>query len=571
MYTENNWSWWLSINEFIWQPNSFQYSENLETRWPIGWITLQSNRYDTTVTSRVVSFFRNYAICDNGGVFKLDDTETWFLSVWNLWLSSILNLCEFQWYIYFARSSWLSRISVANFLSQTFWTLQTNYITFSVSTSVNYTMITTTTTAHRIPYVDTWSPSSLSLLDRDLNSITTFNTAQSNNQRYIYGTSGTLNNWPYVLSYKITASIGTATTIPMYNYYDDKLIFAIGNKVLYIQDLGTFVYLGMNLVVGQTVSWITASWWYVKIYAIQDNKDTKVHFWRWWEVTAEWFPAKPEQTVPLDGYVVRNIASAWSIDYLMAWEPDYGGNADFGTSHFFIGQWSTFYKIKSGRFLRRWPTQDYHFSYRQILSNLAIKNWIVYIPCGDWLYSYGTLHKDIPASLQKDFELRTGTSRIRPFAIHQYNGTIFMSYEVGGVNKLMKYAQDYEYSSYEESGYITGRVYTGWKVTSLKRLNRILMWFEFETTPDWVSKSWSWWTINLYLRKDRNSAFVLIKSIVDDNYRWSQTMRAIIWPTEMKWMEKFYTLEYKIELVRWQQAKTPHIYEYIIDDTTINE
>lgn len=45
----------------------------------------------------------------------------------------------------------------------------------------------------------------------------------------------------------------------MYNYYDDKLIFAIGNKVLYIQDLSSFVYLGMNLVVGQKVAGITAS------------------------------------------------------------------------------------------------------------------------------------------------------------------------------------------------------------------------------------------------------------------------------------------------------------------------
>lgn len=570
MYIENNWSGWMSINEFTWQPNSYQYSENLETRWPLGWITLQSNKYSTTLASRVVCFFRNYAICDNWAVYQLDSSETWFTSVWNLWLSSILNCCEFQGFIFFARTTGLSRIPVADFLSQTFGTLQTNFVTYSIKTGTNYDRITTTTSAHRIPYVDTGTPSSLSLFDRDWNDVITFNTNLSNSQYYIYSTSWTLSNWPYALNYTISAPTGISN-IPMYNYYDDKLIFAIGNKVLYIQDLSSFVYLGMNLVVGQKVAGITASGWYVKVYATQDNKDTKVHFWRGWEVTEEWFPAKPEQTVPLDWYVVRNIASEWSMDYLMAWEPDYGGNPDQGTSHFFIGQGSTFYKIKSGRFLRRWPTQDYHFSYRQILSNLAVKNWIVYIPCGDWLYSYGTLHKDIPASLQKDFELRSWVTKILPFAIHQYNGTIFMSYELSGTYYLMKYAQDYEYASYEESGYIIGRVYTGWKVSAIKRVNKILMWFEFETTPDWTSKSWDGWTINLYLRNNRNSTFELIKTVTDTSYKWEQTMRCVVSPVELKTMQSYHMLEYKIELVRWASAKTPHVYEYILDDTVINE
>jgi hypothetical protein len=573
MYIENNWSGWMSINEFVWQPSSFQYSQNLETRWPLGWITLASNKYEQILGSRISAFFRNYWIADDWTVRELDSSATWFSNVGNLWLTSVINACEFQGYIYFARTSGLSRIPITDFLSQTFGTLQTNHITYSVTTSTSFQLLSTTTTAHRLPYVDTGIPSSFVIKDRDLNDVTAYDTWQTNNQWYIWSTSGLLNNWPYAVQYKVTASVWEATTIPMLNYYDDKLIFAVGNKILYIQDLWNFVYLWMNLIVWQTVSGITESGWYVKVYATQDNKDTRILFRRWWEVTDAGTPAKPEQTIKLNGYVVGNIATDWMIDYAMCWEPDYWNNPNQWTWHLFAISWWSPYKIKSGRFLRRWPTQDYHFSYRQTLSNLAMKNGILYIPCTDWLYSYWTLHKDIPPSLQKDFELRSSwPNKIRPFAIHQYNGTVYLSYNAqDNTARIMKYAQDYEYASYEESGYIIGRVYTWWRVSTLKRINKILMWFEFETTPDWDAKSWTGWTINFYLRKDRNSDFVLIKSIVDDNYRWSQTMRAIIWPTEMKWMEKFYTLEYKIELIRWDQSKTPHIYEYILDDTAINE
>lgn len=569
-YVENNRSWGLSINEFIWQPNSYQYSENLETRWPIGWITLASNRHSTTITSRVVAFFRNYGICDNGDVVQLDVSQTGFSVVGNLWLNSVLNCCEFQWYLFLARTSWLSRIPVSSFLAGTYWALQTNFITYTIKTGTNYTRLTTNTTSHRLPYVDTGSPSWLVLRDRDGNTISTIASAFSNWQRYVYSTAWDLNNWPYALTYNISAN-SWVNNIPMYNYYDDKLIFAIGNKVLYIQDLSNFVYLGMNLVVWQRVAGITWSWWYVKVYATQDNKDTKVLFRRGWEVTEEWFPAKPEQIVPLDWYVVRNIVSEWSMDYVMAWEPDFWWNPDQWTSHFFVTQGSQFYKLKSGRFLRRWPTQDFYFSYRQILSNLAVKNWIIYIPCWDWLYSYWTLHKDIPPSIQKDFELRTSTARIVPFAIHQFNGTIFMSYEVAWVPTIMKYAQDYEYSSYEESWYIVGRVFTAWSVSPLKKIEKIDLWFEFQTTPDWVSKPWAWWQIKLYLRNNRNSDWTLISTIQDSTYLGKQTMKTWISPNEMQWLQEFHTLEYKIELIRWDQAKTPHIYEFKIKYTVAYE
>lgn len=574
-YIENNWSGGISINETVWQPNSYQMGANMETRWPIGGITLASNRYEQTTSTRINVFVRNYWIETNGTVRQLDPSTSTFTDVWNLWLSSVLNACEFQWYIYFARTSGLSRISITNFLSQSFWwwNLQTNYITYTVKTTTTFQRITTTTNAHRIPFVDTGIPSTPTLIDRDLNEVSTYATSQTNNQRYIYSNTGSsLNNWPYALSYTITASVGTATTIPMLNYYDDKLIFAVGNKVLYIQDLGNYVYLWMNLIVWQIVSWITETWGYVKIYAIQDNKDTRILFWRGWEVTGEWYPAKPEQTIKLNGYVVWNIATDWQIDYAMAWEPDYGNNSNQGTWHLFAISGGTSYKIKSGRFLRRWPTQDFYFSYRQIYSNLTMKNWILYVPCGDWLYSYGTLHKDIGPSMQKDFDLRTsGTTKIIPFAIHQYNGTVYMSYQAQDTTyKVMKYAQDYEYASYEESWSITSRVFTGGSVTLLKRIDKIMLWFEFETTPDWVSKSWSWGTIRVYLRNNRNSNRSLVKTITDTNYKWTQTMRAEIGVNDVWALKDFYVLEYKIEIERWDQTKTPHIYEFVLNYSVVN-
>lgn len=572
-YIENNWSGGISINETVWQANSYQMGANMESRWPIGWLTLTSNRYEQTIGSRITAYIRNYWIADDGTVRQLDPSSSTFTSVWNLWLSSVINACEFQWYIYFARTSGLSRISTTSFLAQSFWSLQTNYITYTIKTTTSFQRITTTTNAHRIPFVDTGSPWIPTLVDRDLNEVTTFSAVATNNQRYIYSSTGSsLNNWPYALSYTITASVWWATTIPMLNYYDDKLIFAVWNKVLYLQDLGNYVYLWMNLIVWQVVSWITESGWYVKIYAIQDNKDTRILFWRGGEVTGEWYPAKPEQTIKLNGYVVWNIATDWQIDYAMWWEPDYWNNPNQWTGHLFAISGGTPYKIKSGRFLRRWPTQDFYFSYRQIFNNLTMKNGVLYVPCWDWLYSYGTLHKDIMPCMQKDFELRASwASKIIPYAIHQYNGIVYLSYQAqDSTFRIMKYAQDYEYSSYEENWYIVSRVFTGGSVSQLKRIDNIKLWFEFETTPDGVAKSWSWGTINLYLRNNRNSAWLLVKTITDTNYKGTQTMRAEVGVNDIWAMKDFYTLEYKIEIIRGDQTKTPHIYEYVLNYSIVN-
>lgn len=47
-------------------------------------------------------------------------------------------------------------------------------------------------------------------------------------------------------------------------------------------------------------------------------------------------------------------------------------------------------------------------------------------------------------------------------------------------------------------------------------------------------------------------------------------MRAEVGVNEIWAMKDFYTLEYKIEIIRWHQTKTPHIYEYVLNYSIVN-
>lgn len=113
-------SWWKSDDIFVWIPDSFQDSQNIDIRTNPRWIKLNKalvKDSSTTVTEVINCFIKvsNWDILafgNSGGVYR-KNSWIWYKNS-NSITGAILSAIEFNGYIYITNSSKLYRVSVAS-------------------------------------------------------------------------------------------------------------------------------------------------------------------------------------------------------------------------------------------------------------------------------------------------------------------------------------------------------------------------------------------------------------------------------------------------------------------------
>lgn len=127
IYKINNFTWWLSWDDFLWREWSYLFAENIDARQNYNWIELvRALQVNWSTGSNTMNGFQEVFSWSSRWVFAYWEDWTFYNTTWlSLWATDatkdLLNWIAFWDYIYFAYRDWtdakLSRITKADAIS----------------------------------------------------------------------------------------------------------------------------------------------------------------------------------------------------------------------------------------------------------------------------------------------------------------------------------------------------------------------------------------------------------------------------------------------------------------------
>jgi len=381
------------------------------------------------------------------------------------------------------------------------------------------------------------------------------------------------------LIYDITSAITRTdpNTSITYNYEDCQVLLNYDNTMLLVADknklrryikvaspwLPIWRKLIRNFATWTYIKWLTMQWSTLKIYVQDELMRTKI-FYATGTFDAE-YTWLVEQ-VDADQILIQNVVSDGWSDYMICQNSPW--SADFAL---YKEPWANQMLVKNTVHANsEWYAHDF-FGFPW--DNMCIKKWILYVPMADGTWTFRQEY------VRMALYWRTITAWWLSYSKDNYlwnyypwKSVIFWDYLYTScqywlsspTSKETRVNIEFRPSLYADSWFLIWRI-EDWDLLGMDKENlQLNLWY---LLPPWTYDiNWNLtnnpWHINVYLRYDRSSLWLwgwrqLVKTLDDP-----KKMRERLLPSDQTLSAYRNTLEYMIEIVRWDQWTAPVFYEF---------